>query len=183
MSRPESTETKTVEDAAPTSPSGAGEGAAPGAASGASGADAPGAAPDAAPCCAPGRAPAPAQDGVAPSAARAGDDLDRLVLVVKALSDPARLRMLDLMVQGRRCCELPDPATRGVPGLTDPSGICVCEFQSELGIGQSTTSYHLRVLREAGLVREEARGKWTFYELDREAAAAALARLSGLLRL
>jgi ArsR family transcriptional regulator len=91
--------------------------------------------------------------------------------------------MLDLMVQGRRCCELPDPATRGVPGQTDPCGICVCEFQSELGLGQSTTSYHLRVLREAGLVREEARGKWTFYELDREAAAAALARLRGLLRL
>ncbi|HSL96645.1 MAG TPA: metalloregulator ArsR/SmtB family transcription factor, partial [Thermoleophilia bacterium] len=91
--------------------------------------------------------------------------------------------MLDLMVQGRRCCELPDPATRGVPGPTDPSGICVCEFQSELGLGQSTTSYHLRVLREAGLVREEARGKWTFYELDRAAAAAALARLRGLLRL
>ncbi|RPI31543.1 MAG: transcriptional regulator [Actinomycetota bacterium] len=86
------------------------------------------------------------------------------------------------MVQGRRCCELPDPATRGVPGPTDPSGICVCEFQSELGLGQSTTSYHLRVLREAGLVREEARGKWTFYELDREAAEAALARLRGLLR-
>jgi ArsR family transcriptional regulator len=91
--------------------------------------------------------------------------------------------MLDLMVQGRRCCELPDPATRGVPGATDPAGICVCEFQSELGLGQSTTSYHLRVLREAGLVHEEARGKWTFYELDREAAAEALERLRGLLRL
>ncbi|MEE4275674.1 MAG: metalloregulator ArsR/SmtB family transcription factor [Thermoleophilia bacterium] len=99
------------------------------------------------------------------------------------MSDPARLRMLDLMVQGRHCCELPDPATRGVPGPTDPSGICVCEFQSELELGQSTTSYHLRVLREAGLVREEARGKWTFYELDREEAAAALERLRDRLRL
>ena len=141
------------------------------------------AAPDPAPCCAPDSAPAPARVGGAASATRSGDDLDRLVLVTKALSDPARLRMLDLMVQGRRCCEFPDPATRGVPGQTDPCGICVCEFQSELGLGQSTTSYHLRVLREAGLVREEARGKWTFYELDREAAAAALARLRGLLRL
>jgi ArsR family transcriptional regulator len=87
------------------------------------------------------------------------------------------------MVQGRHCCELPDPAERGVPGQTDPRGICVCEFQSELGLGQSTTSYHLRVLREAGLVREEARGKWTFYELDPEAAATALGRLRDLLRL
>ena len=156
--------------------------AAGGSAAAASGA-AEGAAKAAAPCCAPARAREPAQGGAAPSAAHDGDDLDRVVLVTKALSDPARLRMLDLMVQGRRCCELPDPATRGVPGPTDPSGICVCEFQSELGLGQSTTSYHLRVLREAGLVREEARGKWTFYELDRAAAAAALARLRGLLRL
>jgi ArsR family transcriptional regulator len=91
--------------------------------------------------------------------------------------------MLALMVQGRRCCALPDPAIRGVPGSSDPSGICVCEFQSELGLGQSTTSYHLRVLRAAGLVREEARGKWTFYDLDRAATESALAELRGLLRL
>jgi ArsR family transcriptional regulator len=50
----------------------------------------------------------------------------------------------------------------------------VCEFQEQFGLGQSRTSYHLRILREAGLVSEETRGKWTFYELDREAATAAL---------
>jgi len=33
---------------------------------------------------------------------------------------------------------------------------------------------HLRVLKEAGIVSEEARGKWTFYAIDREAVAAAL---------
>jgi ArsR family transcriptional regulator len=110
-------------------------------------------------------------------------DVTRLVLVAKALSDPIRLRMLELMVRGRGCCGLPDPASRGVPGSTALRGICVCEFQAELDLSQPRTSYHLRVLREAGLVREETRGKWTFCELEREAAEAALAELRGLLRL
>jgi len=37
-------------------------------------------------------------------------------------------------------------------------------------MGQSKVSYHVRKLKEAGLVREEKRGKWSFYSLDREAA-------------
>ena len=98
----------------------------------------------------------------------------RLALIAKALSDPIRLGMLDLMAQGRSCCGLPDPAERGVPGAEGPSGICVCEFQEHFGIGQSKVSYHLRVLKEAGLVSEETRGKWNFYAVHREVAADAL---------
>jgi ArsR family transcriptional regulator, arsenate/arsenite/antimonite-responsive transcriptional repressor len=37
-------------------------------------------------------------------------------------------------------------------------------------MGQSKVSYHMRKLREAGLVREDRRGKWVFYSLDREVA-------------
>ena len=130
-------------------------------------------------CCDPRRAGA----GGGPTPARPTDhELERLVAVTKALADPARLRMLALMVQGRDCCGLPEPAARGVPGGGDPRGICVCELQGELGLGQSTASYHLRVLRDAGLVREEARGKWTFYELDEPAVRTALAGLRDLLR-
>jgi len=102
--------------------------------------------------------------------------------VAKALSDPIRLAMLDVMAQGRACCGLPEPSERGVPGATDPAGVCVCDFQEHFGLGQSKVSYHLRVLREAGLVREEARGKWSFYAIDGEAAAAALEALRGVLR-
>ena len=58
----------------------------------------------------------------------------------------------------------------------------MCEFQERFGLAQSKTSYHLRVLKDAGLVREETRGKWTFYSLDEEAAAAALREIHGLLR-
>jgi len=37
-------------------------------------------------------------------------------------------------------------------------------------MGQSKVSYHVKKLKDAGLVKEERRGKWAFYTLDREAA-------------
>lgn len=104
--------------------------------------------------------------------------LARLARVAKALSDPIRLGMLDVMTQGRSCCGTIDPHERGVPGAGDPAGICVCEFQEQFGLAQSKASYHLRVLREAGLVTEETRGKWTFYAVDEESVAEALRGLS-----
>ena len=107
-------------------------------------------------------------------------EMERLTLIAKALSDPIRLRMLGILAEGRNCCEFPDPASRNVPGAGTPAGICVCEFQEQFGLGQSKTSYHLRVLKDAGLVTEETRGKWTFYELDREAARRALDRFAEL---
>jgi ArsR family transcriptional regulator, arsenate/arsenite/antimonite-responsive transcriptional repressor len=107
-------------------------------------------------------------------------DVTQLARIAKALSDPIRLKMIGILAEGRDCCELPDLCTRNVPGTGIPAGICVCEFQQQFGLGQSRTSYHLRVLKEAGLVTEETRGKWTFYELDRGALAAALHALQGL---
>jgi ArsR family transcriptional regulator len=106
----------------------------------------------------------------------------RLARVAKALSDPIRLGMLDVMAQGRACCGLPDTAERGVPGAADPAGICVCEFQEHFGLGQSKVPYHMRVLKEAGLVSEEVRGKWCFYAVDHEAVADALETFRSLLR-
>ena len=108
--------------------------------------------------------------------------MEQLTRVAKALSDPIRLGMLDVMAQGRACCGLPEPSERGVPGAGEPAGICVCDFQEHFGLGQSKVSYHLHVLREAGLVREEARGKWTFYAIDGKAAATALDALRDLMR-
>ena len=107
-------------------------------------------------------------------------DVTRLAQIAKALSDPIRLKMVGILAEGRECCELPALCTRNVPGTGTPAGICVCELQEQFGLGQSRTSYHLRVLRQAGLITEETRGKWTFYELDREALASALHVLQGL---
>jgi ArsR family transcriptional regulator, arsenate/arsenite/antimonite-responsive transcriptional repressor len=109
-------------------------------------------------------------------------DLTQLARVAKALSDPIRLRMIGILAEGRDCCDLPDLCTRKVPGDEAPNGICVCEFQEQFALGQSRTSYHLRVLKDAGLVTEETRGKWTFYELDRGALADVLHSLQALSR-
>jgi ArsR family transcriptional regulator len=108
--------------------------------------------------------------------------VQRLARVAKALSDPIRLRMLALMAEGRACCGLAEAATRGVPGADEPRGVCVCELQEQFGLAQSRTSYHLRVLKDAGLVNEETRGKWSFYALDEGAVRSAFRQLMEALK-
>jgi ArsR family transcriptional regulator len=101
--------------------------------------------------------------------------VERLVALGHALSDPIRVRMLGMMAEvaasGRGCCDFAD---LGVPASDEDRGICVCEFEDHFGMGQSKVSYHMRKLKDAGLVREEKRGKWSFYSLDRQAADALL---------
>ena len=100
-----------------------------------------------------------------------GEGVERLVALGRALSDPIRVRMLSMMADGRGCCDFSDS---GVPVEEGEEGICVCEFEETFGIGQSKVSYHMKKLKNAGLVHEERRGKWTFYSLDREAASGLL---------
>jgi ArsR family transcriptional regulator len=108
--------------------------------------------------------------------------VESIVALGRALSDPIRVRMLGMMAEaaasGRGCCDLPD---LGVPAEEGDAGICVCEFEDRFGMGQSKVSYHMRKLKDAGLVREERRGKWTFYSLDREAAGERLGEAADLL--
>jgi ArsR family transcriptional regulator, arsenate/arsenite/antimonite-responsive transcriptional repressor len=95
------------------------------------------------------------------------EGVERLVALGRALSDPIRVRMLSMMADGRSCCDFSDS---GVPADEGDQGICVCEFEQVFGMGQSKVSYHMKKLKDAGLVREERRGKWSFYTLDRETA-------------
>ncbi len=108
--------------------------------------------------------------GVVPEDENRAQRVERLVAFGRALSDPIRVRMVGMMAEaaasGRGCCGLPD---LGVPAGEGDVGICVCEFQDRFVMGQSKVSYHMRKLKDAGLVREEKRGKWSFYSLDREA--------------
>jgi ArsR family transcriptional regulator len=106
------------------------------------------------------------ENGARKDDARAGG-VDRLVALGRALSDPIRVRMLSMMAEGRSCCDF---SASGVPVAEGDEGICVCEFEEVFSMGQSKVSYHMRKLKDAGLVREERRGKWAFYSLDREAA-------------
>jgi ArsR family transcriptional regulator len=106
----------------------------------------------------------------------------RLVALGQALSDPIRVRMLGLMAaaakEGRGCCGLPN---LGVPvdAGEESIGVCVCEFEDYFGMGQSKVSYHVRKLKEAGLIREERRGKWSFYSLDQAAVRELLDETAG----
>jgi ArsR family transcriptional regulator len=97
--------------------------------------------------------------------------VERLVALGRALSDPIRVRMLSMMAEGRSCCDF---SASGVPVAEGEEGICVCEFEEAFSMGQSKVSYHMKKLKDAGLVREERHGKWTFYSLDREAASGLL---------
>jgi ArsR family transcriptional regulator len=99
------------------------------------------------------------------------EGVERLVALGRALSDPIRVRMLFMMAEGRSCCDFSDA---GVPVEEGEEGICVCEFEEAFSMGQSKVSYHMKKLKDAGLVREERHGKWTFYSLDREAASGLL---------
>jgi ArsR family transcriptional regulator, arsenate/arsenite/antimonite-responsive transcriptional repressor len=68
----------------------------------------------------------------------------RLALVAKAIGDPIRLQLLDVL---RR----------------HAGRVCVCELTPLFDVSQPTVSHHLRVLREAGLVDSERRGLWAYY--------------------
>lgn len=91
------------------------------------------------------------------------EDLARRASLFKALGDPLRLAILDRLTAG-------------------PS--CVCDLRDELGIAGNLLSHHLKVLREAGLVRAERQGRWVTYGLDPEgleAARAAVPAAGGVL--
>lgn len=85
------------------------------------------------PCCAPSAPPSltPAQTETL---------ADRL----KALGDPTRLRMLDLLAQQEQ-------------------PMCVCDITPQFSQNQPTISHHLKLLREAGLIETEKQGIWAYY--------------------
>ena len=120
------------------------------------------------------------ENGIGKASSEEG--VERLVALGSALSDPIRVRMLSMMADGRGWCDF---SGSGVPADEGEEGICVCEFEEVFGMGQSKVSYHMKKLRDAGLVREKRRGKWSFYTIDREAAGELLGEaadrlLSGL---
>jgi ArsR family transcriptional regulator len=75
-------------------------------------------------------------------------DLDTLTARFRALSDPHRLRILDRLRGGEHC---------------------VCELTDVLDAGQSLLSFHLKTLKDAGLVTDRREGRWMHYALDPEA--------------
>jgi ArsR family transcriptional regulator len=69
-----------------------------------------------------------------------------MAIYLKALADPMRLRILDLLAQ-----------------QTAP--LCVCDITDTFDLGQPTISHHLRILRQAGLIAGKKEGIWVYYWL------------------
>jgi ArsR family transcriptional regulator, arsenate/arsenite/antimonite-responsive transcriptional repressor len=84
---------------------------------------------------------------------------DRLAAVAKALSDPIRVQLVDVLRQ-------------------HAGQVCVCELVPLFDVSQPTLSHHLKKLREAGIVGVERRGLWAYYYVIPEA----LEELSAWLR-
>lgn len=68
----------------------------------------------------------------------------------KALADPRRLEVVLALAAGERC---------------------VCELTEQMGLAQSKLSFHLKVMREAGLLDSRVQGRWVYYRLRPEAIA------------
>lgn len=90
-------------------------------------------------CCAPLAAPSLSED-----------EAEATAELFKALGDPARVRLVNLLATAR-----------------EP--VCMCELIEPLGLAQPTVSHHAKKLLEAGLVEREQRGRWAYYSLKREA--------------
>jgi ArsR family transcriptional regulator len=65
-----------------------------------------------------------------------------------ALSDETRLQLLELLREGEQC---------------------VCDLTDALGAAQSRLSFHLKTLKDAGLVTDRREGRWVYYALNPEA--------------
>ena len=81
--------------------------------------------------------------------------------LLKALADPIRFDVIHALAQGERC---------------------VCDLTSDLNLSQSKLSFHLRVLREAGLLTDRQSGRWIYYRLQLDALAELEAWLAKLRR-
>ena len=87
--------------------------------------------------------------------------LERVAMVAKALADPNRIEILRLLAQ-------------------QAAPVCACDIVERFDLSQPTVSHHLKILKEAGLLRGTRNGLWAFYEVDPDGARL-LEGLTGLL--
>ena len=91
---------------------------------------------------------------------------------LRALADPTRLRILELLKR-RGCCSCDEVGRRAV-------GMCVCDLQGELKLTQPTITHHLQILRKVGLVNCVRIGPWLYCRRNPAALKALGAALAGL---
>ena len=72
---------------------------------------------------------------------------EQFVGIMESLSDPIRINILELMMNGE---------------------ICVCDIVKVTGLSQSKISYHIKILKDSGLITDRQEGRWVYYKLDLE---------------
>jgi ArsR family transcriptional regulator len=86
-------------------------------------------------------------------------DAEALAAALRALADPARLRLMSFIA-------------------SQPDGeACVCHLTGPVGLSQPTVSHHLKLLNDAGLLEREKRGTWVYYRIVPERIEAVRAAL------
>ena len=89
-----------------------------------------------------------------------GSKNEETAKVFKALCDPNRLIIIEMLQRGE---------------------MCACQLLDELDIGQSTLSHHMKSLCESGVVSCRREGKWMYYSLNKKGCEAALGVLTGIM--
>ena len=94
------------------------------------------------------------------------NEIEQLAETLKALADPTRLKLVQLLSQNS-----PGASACGTETCNGRGFLCVNALAHRLGITQSAVSQHLRVLRQAGLVNSDRRGSFVHYSLSSEGLA------------
>jgi len=74
-------------------------------------------------------------------------DSDQFIGIMESRSDPIRINIRELMMGGE---------------------ICVCDIVKVTGLSQSKISYHIKILKDSGLISDRQEGRWVYYKLDLE---------------
>lgn len=85
-----------------------------------------------------------------PDMALATRDVEATLRLFRALGDETRLRLIDKLRGGEQC---------------------VCDLTDELDASQPRLSFHLKTLKDAGIVTDRRQGRWVYYALNPEAFA------------
>ena len=87
---------------------------------------------------------------------------DQIALLLKALADPVRLRLMSMVASH------------------EGGEACVCDLTEGFSLSQPTISHHLKVLHEVGLLDRSKRGTWVYYRIKAEVLADVAGLLGGV---
>ena len=91
----------------------------------------------------------------------------QLVDALKAIADPTRLKILQLLKQ-KGCCSIGKQV-----------GLCACDIEEQVKLSQPTISHHMAILKKAGLIHAEKHGLWMWYRRNEKSLKELAQAISG----